>query len=832
MHTLIALVCLTSFTLAADSGNATRYGDRIVAPEKLSADATAAVGDLLQFLKRITNHEFTRSTDRGDSGITLAHTSDNGVPAGAIDKLKGLGPEAFCLWPEGARLWIVAHADAGLAHGAVEYLEQLGVRWFHVTEHWTIVPRRDDVRLAQPIVKSPAFRYRAFAGSGGFGPATPRDPQRQMQVKWGAWQRRNRFGGEFQLSGHSGEAFNTKYRKELEEHPEYRALVKGERAAWWLAGKFCVSNPTVLQMYVDDRLATYRQARKLDPTSPRSWAVSVEPADGGGHCECAECAKLGSVSDRVFHVANLVARKVRQEFPDGHVSLFAYHEHAMVPSIAIEPNVYVAVIPYAFQRTELAPEQLIDAWGKKVPQMAIYDYWSIPDWSHDAPSFDPLVAGPAKLRSWHRRGVNGFLNESTFSGGAMGFAWWSSVKLAWEPDRDVEQLLKQYCHEAFGAGAAPIERMLRRWSVGYWPTTHELALSFRDVDEAWRLVEHDPACAARVADYARYVEYLRLLYAYDTSKHRSEEKYQAGVALADYGWSIYDSAMVHAYRHAQLLARDESPTHAEILKRYDYKDPAAPGWAASTPLTDEQVRARLTAGLQQLTPQDFVVRRYSGQLRPLIPSVPKPATQFGPEFWPSSTQTIHLHIPTGMKTVTLKLAIEQPVRLTLLDANGGVVQNQTLTGTAEGLKHWQEVTINTAEPGAYQLLLWSPKRTFGLQMPLNVPHSLPGWTNSQGRPTPRLYFYVLKDVARVAIYARYVAAGPPKFFGPDGKEVMPTFVDGQRLILIDIPESQRGQVWSLDKAKSPIEFLQMLNVPGSFAFSAETLLVPEDAIGK
>ena len=49
---------------------------------------------------------------------------------------------------------------------------------------------------------------------------------------------------------------------------------------------------------------------------------------------------------------------------------------------------------------------------------------------------------------------------------------------------------------------------------------------------------------------------------------------------------------------------------------------------------------------------------------------------------------------------------------------------------------------------------------------------------------------------------------------------------------VDIPESQRGQVWSLDKAKSPIEFLQMLNVPAAFAFSAETLLVPEDAGGK
>ena len=113
-----------------------------------------------------------------------------------------------------------------------------------------------------------------------------------------------------------------------------------------------------------------------------------------------------------------------------------------------------------------------------------------------------------------------------------------------------------------------------------------------------------------------------------------------------------------------------------------------------------------------------------------------------------------------------------------------------------------------------------------------VPNALcvPDWLNSQGRPTPRLYFYVPHDIERLAVYARYTAAGPPKFFAPDGTEVTPKFVDDQRLILIDVAASQRGQVWSLDKAKCPIDHLHMLNVPGSFAFSAEALLVPDDAL--
>ena len=39
-----------------------------------------------------------------------------------------------------------------------------------------------------------------------------------------------------------------------------------------------------------------------------------------------------------------------------------------------------------------------------------------------------------------------------------------------------------------------------------------------------------------------------------------------------------------------------------------------------------------------------------------------------------------------------------------------------------------------------------------------------------------------------------------------------------------------AEIWSLDKAKCPNEPLQMLNVPGLFAFDPAALLVPADAL--
>ena len=77
------------------------------------------------------------------------------------------------------------------------------------------------------------------------GAVLPLDPKRSLQDRWTAWQRRNRFGGEFRIAGHTGEAFNLAHRQELEAHPQWRAMVNGERVPWSITAKFCAGNPEV-----------------------------------------------------------------------------------------------------------------------------------------------------------------------------------------------------------------------------------------------------------------------------------------------------------------------------------------------------------------------------------------------------------------------------------------------------------------------------------------------------------------------------------------------------------------------------------------------------------
>ena len=825
---IVPLLCLPSVSHAEPG---MFYGQQIFVPAKMRPELQAAVKDLQASLQEMTKVPFAAQADGEPAGIILLRADDPRIPAEATKLLRAESREAFAIYPGGdSKLWIIAQADLGLTHAVYVYLEQLGCRWYFPAERWTIIPQRKDIRISKTLAASPAFRSRVFAGSGGFGGNLPLDPQRKLQARWTDWQRRNRFGGEFRVAGHSGEAFNLKFRKELEAHPEWRAMVNGERVPWSQISKFCAGNQEVVDLFVQDRVADYRLRQQRDAEDPHSWAVSVEPADGGGHCTAPESLALGTVSDRVFHVANQVAREVKKEFPAGRVSLFAYNEHAVVPSIKLEPNVYVQVIPYAFQRTGLTPDQLLDAWSQKVPRMGIYDYWSIPDWSHDLPTFDPLGFGPDRMRGWHRRGVDSFLCESTFSSGAMGPAWYIGSRVSWDPATDVESLFAEFLKDAFGPAEKPMGRMLRRWSQGFHLTSHELGLSFRDLQEATKLTEQDPAATARVADYGRYVVYLQLYFEHQLAKRGSPEKAAAAEKLMRHLWSIYDSSMIHAFRLSQLLARDERTAgNPDLAKIFDWQDKAAAGWPTIKPLNDDEVRALIASGVSKFQPQEFSPRRFTGS-----------PVRVSKDSLDSTKEQPILALINSLEFTVLtdrpafvfrpRSATEKPVQLTITGPDGKPIATEPVVTGPDWQKEWSNPEITLRSPGLYRLQIVSQKRFFRFSPPADAALTMPGWYNSQGAPTPKLYFYVPANTPRLAIYTSYTPAGPPRFFDPTGSEVKPELIDQGHLLLITIPAEHQGKVWSLDRAKTPNTPFVMLNAPQAFSFSPEALLVPEDAL--
>ena len=81
-----------------------------------------------------------------------------------------------------------------------------------------------------------------------------------------------------------------------------------------------------------------------------------------GTVNAPDCKKLGSISDRVFGLANTVAKAIRPSYPDKLIGLYAYDVHSEPPSFALEPNVYVQLTA-GFITGRYSFDELLDIWA-------------------------------------------------------------------------------------------------------------------------------------------------------------------------------------------------------------------------------------------------------------------------------------------------------------------------------------------------------------------------------------------------------------------------------------------------------------------------------------
>lgn len=846
---IAVFVLFISLPFAGRAQAAPQYGGRIVAPPDASETVKEAVADLADALQRMTGQAYAALPDYTGDGIFLARTNAPNAPADAVVKLKGKGREPFILRSTNDKnLWIIANGNEGLSHGIYYYLEQLGCHWFLPNDKWTVIPQRADVALKIDRLVSPAFHMRAFSGTGGYGPASVYDPKYdkdgrlQFRIRWENWKRRNRFGGEFVLAGHAGEDFNLRHKEFLQQHPEYLAEVGGKRE-YSITAKLDASNPDAVKLWVDDRVAQFAKQRKESPDTPYSFAVSVDPADGGGFCDCAQCkAKFAAptaqqfYSNQVFYMANEVAKAVRRDFPDGFVNLYAYADHSAPPTFALEPNVYVAIIPYGFNYSGLQPNDFIRAWGKKAARISVYDYWSIPDWSQDRPTFNYLETARDKIRFWHDNHVEGFLSESTFGAGAIGITWYLASRLMWDPDANQDAILNAFYKKSFGPAAPPMQRMLERWARGFLLASHELGTAYRDLQEAYRLAGDDAAVVGRIDDFARYVHFLRLQ-CEKANATTAEARATADRKQVEHLFDIYETNMVHSFRLYQFLV--DYGRNTALYEEFDQHKKEAPGWQRVAPLSHDEVMALVEDGAKTYQPLDFTMRTYSGKMVRLNPAN-LVTTETGEKKWGTAMGTrggldAEIETPPGLKSLPLRVSLYYDCTTELADAAGKIVFTHATKGIKEYLK-WDEFEVPIPAPGRYTIQFRPiAGGGFRFQMLNGLPLVIRSFISEMGGPSPRLYFYVPRGLQKIALYyplGDFNNQFPPQIMDPDGKRMPIERHDGGKMMLVAVPPGMDGKVWSLADSRSPDHPHRMLNVPHVFAFSPETLSVPADAINE
>ncbi len=780
-----------------------------------ATDATRRVADeLAGYLSRVTGAKFEVKTGDGTHGIVLGTVTDFPQP----DLAKSLeirnthdGKEAFVIRTEKDRLLLIGATDLGVSHAAFRFLESIGCRWFFPAREWEVIPERPTLPVNINETARPALlARRIWWGYGYF------DRKRCLE-DYEAWARHNRMASSLRIScGHAWQSIILANKKTFDEHPEYLALVKGQRQG----PQLCVSNPAVRRLaagYVLDRFKK----------QPDQDMASLETSDGHGHCECAECQKLGSVSDRAFGLANEVARVVAKEYPGKMIGMLAYSDHCEPPSFALEPNVYVQSTA-GFIRGRYTFDELMELWPRRCKNLGFYDYYSV--WLWD---FDRVPGGRGanlkyireQIPRYFQHGATSIDCESGNNWGVHGRGYYVANRLMWDPKTDVDALLADFYAQAFGPAAAPLQRYYERLDPGNEPlvSEHLLAVALRDLEEAAQKAKDRPDVLARLDHLKQYQHYVRLRWEHDRTRDKARKR-ELALAAITHAYRTRFSYMNHWQAIQQSWTTAAAKEFAEPTWAFNDKSPAKP-WKVETPYTREETEQRFREDLDYFRLQPFAEKTFSADLVPAGLRTASPAT--GTQRYQGAVRYALASAKGEALEATITTGIiawyrDRPEGVAVVsDADGKEVARQRLP--QDGEEHALKIPVPKA--GLYWLEFQDQGAAWGIKTAAGQPAVLAlrrgGRLSHLGQMQP-MYFYVPKGTRA---FHYFWDGNPHDVRGPDGKMVVQVSERG-KFITVTVPEGADGKAWSFGRLA--LGHLWFLDLPNYLAASPGALLVPRE----
>lgn len=778
-----------------------------------ASDKTKHVADeLAAYLSRITGGKFEVRVGDGATGIvlgTLAEFPDPELiePLAIRDTCDGR--EAFAIRTETGRVRLIGATELGTSHAAFRLLEELGCRWFFPAPEWEVIPSRPTLTVSLDLNDRPAILSRRIWWGYGFFDAKAR-------ADYEAWARHNRMAASRTIyAGHAWQSIIEENSKVFADHPEYLALVKGKREG----PQLCVSNPAVRQIASDWAMDYLKR-------NPNADMVSLETSDGDGHCECDACRKLGSISDRVFGLANEVARRVAHEMPGKMVGLYAYNDHCEPPSFALEPNVYVQMTA-GFIRGKYTFDELMERWPKVASNFGFYEYLSVWLWDFDMPP-GGRGANVKYIRDQIRRyaaiGATSLDCESGNNWGLHGRGYYIANKLMWNPKADLDTLLDDFYQQAFGPAAEPMRRYYERLDPGNDPllSEHLLALALRDLDDATRLAAGHPEVITRIDQLKQYQHYVRLRWEHDRAADKAMRR---DLALA---------ALRHVYRarysymnHWEAMRQGWTPVAATEFNEpsWSFHQKDNP-WRVEEPLSHDETDRLFREDMDRFQPQAVEERQFSSDLVPsgIVTDTPAASSQRFQNgcryaLYSRAGEPLSLTITTGIIAWYRDRA---EAHYTVTSADGKKIASERLP--QDGAKHLVNITVPSA--GLYWMEFDDQGAAWGIEVPAGVPVTIDLRHASQHHlgHMQRMYFYVPKGTRRIDYYWQ---GGPHQVRGPDGKPIAKVETSG-RFVSIPVPEGTDGYAWSLSELA--LGQLRFFNIPNYLAGSPNALLLPREVV--
>jgi Domain of unknown function (DUF4838) len=406
------------------------------------------------------------------------------LAASRVVNVRGLQPEGFVIKTDGEDLFIVGRDSteqgmevSGTFYGVCEFLERyLGVRWLMEGPVGEVVPKRATIEITlADIRQEPVLCLR--------GSASQRVSADQSS-KGGAWSTHQRIGSRVKIS--TGHAYGGWWDKYHEQHPDIFALQpNGTRINVNEQERLCESNPTLWKLVAEAKIKELR-------SNPQLLAASISENDGGPNkfCNCATCRSWDSpetqerfkadpdlylhqesdlISDRVYHFYNEVASLVKKELPERYVSGYAYSVYQTGPVREYADHSDNLLIGYVgFDSEEYLNDTARKAqredwlrWSKVTKHLFLRPNLLL------QPISLPIIYVHKLGEDFRFMAEHGMWGATFGSGqegnwGTQGLDYYVLAKLLWDPHRDVDAIIDDYCRAAYGPGAEAMKEYYRR----------------------------------------------------------------------------------------------------------------------------------------------------------------------------------------------------------------------------------------------------------------------------------------------------------------------------------------------------------------------------------
>jgi len=424
---------------------------------------------------------------------------------------KDIPDEGFRIVTRGKNIYIVGPdtletertkdggTSTGTANGVYTFLEDyLNARWLMPGDLGRDVPKTSSITIPEiNRTEAPAFNLRELPYTYEHL-RTVQDWQEAQKVRY--------------------ESMNFYYQHSwskivlpslYEKHPDWFALVNGSRKPIGTNYKLETTNQELVRYFADQVIAKLK-------ADPKLVAYSLSPTDLAGWSESPESKALydpvpaGSKSGRpsvtplVLKFYHDVAQIVAQEYPQGRVSGYIYHDYLFPPqqgSMKLPENFIPVIAPsidYGFRlyqkNTQETFTKLMDGWSKVVP--TDWYFYDLPNtWmdagqaSHFQEGSTGLVMPPGtrildfifpQLVKHHIRGARIYGNQS-WSNTALGN--YILAKMMWNPRLKASELQTEWLTRAYGADAGTVmNQFYQKLEAAFESYSQKEAINFRIED--------------------------------------------------------------------------------------------------------------------------------------------------------------------------------------------------------------------------------------------------------------------------------------------------------------------------------------------------------------